>query len=215
MTVHIYDISITLSAETPTWPGSERFHLKWEKTIGEKGVNESSLRLNSHCGTHFDMPLHFHHEGRRIENIFLERCIGKALVIEYTGTEHIQPDFLNQIEIPSGCRKILFKTRNSYENMVVQNVFRNDHIALSPESAKWIVEKNIDLVGIDYLSIQSIEAEDNETHQILLAAETLILEGLDLRKIAGGLYMLVALPLNIPEAEAAPARAVLIEGDLW
>lgn len=214
MVAQIYDISIPLSAETPVWPTSERFRLKWDKTIEKDGVNESSVCLNTHSGTHIDMPFHFLPSGKRNAEISVDRFIGDALVVEYFGSGSIRPDFLKQIEFPSECRKILFKTRNSFDNIMKQSVFREDYIALSPEGAEWITRKNIDLVGIDYLSIQSFEEKDNRTHQILLAAEVLILEGLDLRKIKGGVYRLVALPLCIPEAEAAPARAVLIKGDL-
>lgn len=214
MAARIYDISIPLSAGTPVWPTSERFNLKWEKTTEKEGVNESSLCLNTHSGTHIDMPFHFHHGGKRSADISIDRYIGNALVVEYPGNGSIRPDFLKQIEIPSGCQKILFKTQNSFGKIIEQRSFQEDYIALSPEGAEWIVRNNIDLVGIDYLSIASFGEKDDRTHKILLAAEILILEGLDLRKITEGLYRLVALPLHIPEAEAAPARAVLIQGDL-
>ena len=108
---------------------------------------------------------------------------------------------------------MLFKTLNSFDNIIEQERFREDYVALSPEGAEWIVRNNIDLVGIDYLSIQSFGEDGDRTHKTLLENEVLILEGLDLRKVSRGIYKLIALPLSIPEAEGAPVRAVLIKED--
>jgi arylformamidase len=43
----------------------------------------------------------------------------------------------------------------------------------------------------------------------LLEGKVLIIEGLDLSGIEPGQYTLYCLPLNIPEAEGAPARVLL------
>jgi arylformamidase len=66
------------------------------------------------------------------------------------------------------------------------------------------------LVGIDYLSIQRFE-DSPETHRILMRAGIVIVEGLDLTDAAPGAYDLVCLPLRLSQAEAAPARVILID----
>jgi arylformamidase len=210
MVKRIYDISLQLSEHMPVWPASERYQLKWKKKISKDSVNESCLSLNTHTGTHIDMPYHFRDTGKRVGDIPLERLMGDALVVECPELKLITPEFLSGIDIPPGCTKILFKTLNSFDNYIEQEGFREDYVALSPEGAEWIVRNNIALVGIDYLSIQSFGEDGDRTHKTLLSNEVLILEGLDLRKVAGGVYMLVALPLSIPEAEGAPVRAILI-----
>ncbi len=209
----IYDISLPLSERMPIWPTSEGYYLRWEKRVEKDGVNESCLSLNTHTGTHIDVAYHFRNSGKRVGDIPLERLIGNALVIEYREQQQIAPEFLSGIDIPSGCTKILFKTLNSFDNIIEHERFREDYVALSPEGAEWIVRNKIDLVGIDYLSIQSFGEDGDRTHKTLLENEVLILEGLDLREVSRGLYMLVALPLSIPEAEGAPVRAVLIKED--
>ena len=65
------------------------------------------------------------------------------------------------------------------------------------------------------LSIESFGETDNKTHKMLLDNEVLILEGLDLRNVSKGVYKLLVFPLNIPEAEAAPVRAILINRENW
>ena len=47
------------------------------------------------------------------------------------------------------------------------------------------------------------------THVAFLGAGVVILEGLDLRDVEPGRYELICLPLLIPGADGAPARALL------
>jgi arylformamidase len=70
------------------------------------------------------------------------------------------------------------------------------------------VDKGISLIGVDYLSVQQY-SDDSTTHQILLGADTVVLEGLNLSNVKAGFYELICLPLRIVGAEAAPARAIL------
>jgi arylformamidase len=170
-------------------------------------VNESTLSFNTHTGTHLDVPYHFLESGTRAGEIPLKNLVGETLVVEYMGEGDITPDFLDRVALPSNCYKILFKTRNS---LIRGTEFRKDFIALSAEGAEWVVNKGIELVGIDYLSIQRFGDAANRTHKILLQNKVLILEGLCLRDVGKGIYTLFALPLKVIEAEGAPVRAILI-----
>ena len=50
------------------------------------------------------------------------------------------------------------------------------------------------------------------TRLMLLGAEAIIVEGLDLRKIVSGSYNLTCLPMKIAGADGAPVRAILTKG---
>ncbi|HBG55297.1 MAG TPA: cyclase, partial [Ruminococcaceae bacterium] len=65
------------------------------------------------------------------------------------------------------------------------------------------------LVGTD---AASVGAPDDEAapHRELLGAGVPLLEGLDLSRAEPGDYRLIALPLLLGGAEAAPVRAVLL-----
>ncbi len=62
-----------------------------------------------------------------------------------------------------------------------------------------------------YLSIERFRASAHEAHETLLTSGVVILEGLDLRPVAPGRYLLVCAPLNVVGAEGAPARTFLID----
>jgi arylformamidase len=73
------------------------------------------------------------------------------------------------------------------------------------------VDNGVELVGIDYLSIEQFHSGHHMSHRILLERSVVILEGLDLSVPAPGEYELICLPLRIEGCDGAPARAVLIK----
>jgi arylformamidase len=106
---------------------------------------------------------------------------------------------------------VLFKTKNSALWADPAHQFNPDFVALSADAAKWLVHKGVRLVGVDYLSVQLYKDAEPLTHQILLEAGVIIVEGLNLKKARQASYQLVCLPLKLAGSEGAPARAILIE----
>ena len=112
------------------------------------------------------------------------------------------------LNLPSGIVRLLLRTRNSELWSVKIPEFKKDFVALTHDAAQWIVDKGIRLVGVDYLSVQRFY-DDSRTHQILLGADVIALEGLDLSEVKPGFYELICLPLKLVGAEGAPTRVVL------
>jgi len=71
------------------------------------------------------------------------------------------------------------------------------------------VQREVRLVGIDYLSIEGYGIPGAPTHKRLLGAGIPILEGLDLFKVRAGRWQMAALPLRIVNGDAGLTRAVL------
>ena len=72
------------------------------------------------------------------------------------------------------------------------------------------VERGVNLVGIDYLSVDRYGDGTYPAHRTLLRSGVLILEGIDLAHVAPGRYVLFALPLKIAAGDGSPVRAVLL-----
>jgi arylformamidase len=64
-------------------------------------------------------------------------------------------------------------------------------------------------VGVDYLSVEPFEG-DGSVHRALLGAGVVVVEGLDLRDVPPGDYVLTCLPLKLVGSDGAPARVALI-----
>jgi arylformamidase len=94
--------------------------------------------------------------------------------------------------------------------LLSQKEFVRDYTYLAPDGAQYLVDNGVELVGIDYLSIEQFHSGHHKTHRTLLEQSVVILEGLDLSVPAPGEYELICLPLRIEGCDGAPARAVLI-----
>jgi arylformamidase len=205
----IIDISLPLTSKLPVWPGSQRFKLEPLYRLSEGGhCNESTYSANIHTGTHIDAPWHFLDDGSTTDSLDLKKLIGPCLVVWLPGVKKITEEVLASIDLPEGTERLIFRTDNSILWEQGEIEFREDFVALTSEAAEWLVDAGISLVGIDYLSIQRF-GDSALTHEILLSADILILEGLNLCTVAPGMYELICLPLAIADAEGAPARAVL------
>lgn len=208
--MNIYDISLPLSPDLPLWPGDKPFR-RYHLSAIEQGdnTNTSFIEMCAHMGTHVDAPDHFLGNRKTVEALPLNLLCGRAYVLALTDTDLITPDDLRKAEIPPRTRRILFKTRNSAYWHSQDPAFRTDFVALSPEAAQMLVERGVKLVGIDYLSIAPYR-QSRPTHEILLKAGVIILEGLDLSAVTPGRYTLYCLPLKLLGADGAPARAMLV-----
>jgi arylformamidase len=208
----ILDISVPVSPELPVWPGDPRIVLEQFRAISKGNTStDSRLTCSVHSGTHVDAPSHFIENGATVEQLPLDVLIGPAYVIEILNSDIITPEIMETQALPAETRRLLFKTKNSALWANPAHQFNPDFVALSAESARWMVYKGIKLVGIDYLSIQMFKDAEPLIHRILLEAGVIILEGIDLQNVSPGIYQLICLPIKLNGIEGAPARAVLIE----
>jgi arylformamidase len=174
----LHDISIPINAAMHVYDGNPGFHLELIDSIAAGATaNVSRLDLGVHTGTHVDAPVHFIDGG--------------------AGTES-----LGELAFPDDLTRILFKTSNS--QLWNRDSFSRDFVRLTGSGARFLIEKGVRLVGIDYLSIG-----DAEAHQELLGARVTALEGLDLREVDPGTYELICLPLRLEGSDGAPARVIL------
>ena len=204
------DISVTVSPDLPVWPGDPAVVLEryLSQAAGDQ-ANVSRLACSVHVGTHVDAPIHFVEGGRGVDELSWETLVGDALVADARGLHTITAAALEALAIPPGTRRLLLKTDNSA--LWSSGVFEEGYVALEPDAARWVVEREIALLGVDYLSVQLYDDPNPDTHRILLEAGVVLLEGLDLGDVSPASYVLVCLPLKLRGADGAPARVVLLE----
>ncbi len=203
----IYDISVPLNDKMLNWPGDDPVKI-YKSASYEKGDDFSVTRLEmgAHTGTHMDAPHHFIKSGSTIEDLDINSVIGNCKVLDIQEHDSIDEDLLKTFNIEENDR-ILFKTKNS-ESEWYKNNFTKNYVSLTENGAKYLADKKVKTVGIDYLSIGAYEGGE-KTHRILMRAGIWIIEGIYLNNIAPGEYKLICLPLKIVGSDGAPARAVL------
>jgi len=204
----IYDISLPISNDLLVWPGNPSISINLINSIikGDK-CNISQIKMGMHSGTHIDAPYHFFEDGVTSDSIPIDTFIGNCIVVEFNDKDHIEKSDLQNIsftEIP----RILIKTRNS-ELWANNRSFNKNFVALGIDAAQYLIEMNIILVGIDYLSLEAFKSEESPVHKLLLENNITILEGLNLTGIVPGVYELICLPLKLHGCDGAPARVIL------
>lgn len=209
--MRIYDISVTVSDSLPVWPGDPKVLIQRVSKLEDGAeANVSRLEMGVHMGTHVDAPYHFlGGKALKSDQLSLKVLTGRVYVLHLPEVDLINADVLRNAEIPPRTRRILFRTRNSRFWTKYKSEFRQDYVGLSEDGARYLVEKGIRLVGIDYLSIAPFSATV-PTHKILLEGGVIIVEGLDLSSVSQGRYTLHCLPLKLAGSEGAPARAILV-----
>lgn len=208
----IFDISLTLSPTLPTWPGDPGIELDLVESMDKgAGANVTRMNMGVHTGTHVDAPHHFLNDGRTVEQLPLDVLTGPCYVIQLPdGVEAITSEVLERTEITSGMKRLLFGTRNSHLWAKGETKFQTDFVAITEDGAEWLVKRGVQLVGVDYLSVAPYE-EGAPTHEILLRAGVVVVEGLNLAKVIRGFYDLYCLPLKIAGSDGSPARAILVQ----
>jgi arylformamidase len=207
-----YDISLTIAPELPVWPGDAAIVLeRTSKMEAGDSANVTHLSMGAHVGTHVDAPYHFlGGDAPTVEQLPLHLLTGRAYVLRIPDeVDLITATVLEGIKIPPRTRRLLFKTRNSAYWTQAERKFQADFVAISPDGAQFLVERGIKLIGVDYLSVAPYK-QGAPTHQILLKAGVVVLEGLDLSQVSQGRYTLYCLPLKIAGCDGAPARAILV-----
>ncbi|MCD6239305.1 MAG: cyclase family protein [Thermotogae bacterium] len=203
----IYDVSLTLKNGMIAYPGDTEFLSENLKSI-EQGddYNISKLVMSSHTGTHIDAPRHFLRDGVTVDEIQPKRLMGRVRVV-YIKDPEIGLKELKDLNIRKG-ENILFKTTNS--SLWKDMRFHEDFTSLTIEAAQYLADIRVNIVGIDYLSIETYKSPQNLVHKYLLNAGIIIIEGLDLSRVNEGKYELICAPLKISEGNGAPARVFLI-----
>lgn len=161
--------------------------------------NLTTFKMTPHTGTHIDAPSHFIKEGMTVDQISLDRFVGLAYVIDIgseINNENLELHLTQMSNI--NISKILFKGPS----------------VLTVEAARLLIDSNVSLIGTENLSFGTNHSE-TLIHQLLLGAETALLESLDLSAVKSGIYFLNAAPIKLDGLEAAPCRALLIESDIF
>jgi len=209
----IIDLTLTVSDEIPTFPGSPQpSFIPWEN-VKEDGYNLELLFLSTHTGTHMDAPYHFLEKGAKIHEISLKKLVSEAVLIQCRkkSGESITKTDIQKFEKKhgkiDGFSSVIFST--GWQRNLQKKYYFTKNPGLSVSAAKYLASKKINLVGIDSPSIDLGKDSKFSVHQIFAKKGILIVENLaNLDKIKSSKFHLVVLPLKLKNATGSPVRAI-------
>lgn len=205
----IYDISMEINENIAVWKNKEskkpKFRITAEYSKGK--VNESRIDMDLHTGTHADAHFHMLADGKRIDEVSLDKFIGNCIVLDLTKVK----DKITAKDI--GKQKNKIKKEDIVLLKTVKKPIKNfdlNFTFLGKTGAEFLSNMKIKTVGIDALGVERSQP-GHDTHRILFEKDISIVEGLELSKINPGRYFFIGLPLKIKGRDGAPIRAVLVK----
>jgi arylformamidase len=203
----LIDISVPIDSSLATYPGNTPFSLERIKRLANgDSSNVSTLHMSAHAGTHVDAPRHFFDSGPGVESLPLEMLCGRTRVVELMTRRSVTAEDLAGIDLTEDVR-VLLKTHNS--RLWGSPEFHRDFIGVTEGGARFLVDRGVKVVGVDYLSVEQYKAPGAPAHHVLLGSGTIVIEGLNLRDVDPGTYEMFCLPLAVVGADGAPARVIL------
>jgi len=207
--LRLRDISITLAPSVPEWPGDTPWSCGWTSTISAgASVNLSSITSSPHVGTHADAPMHVRDGWPGSHELPLEAFYGPALVMDVSEMQgELSFDAIEPAIAEYRLERLILKTGCC----VASGTFPDEWPTLSESCARTLLGLGLKLLGVDAPSVDSRESKSLAVHKMLFSGNAFILENLDLRRTPPGTYDLIAFPVKIMSADAAPVRAILVE----
>ena len=179
------------------YPGDTGPKLIKQMDMGKGDLyNLSAFEMGCHNGTHMDAPAHFIKDGKTIESIPLESCVGSCYVARHTGdVSAADAGYIMEKRKKAGAgRRILLA----------------GDCVVTEEAAKVFADHRILLIGNESQSVGP-ENAPMAVHKTLLGRGVILLEGIVLTDVDEGKYFLSTRPLNLKGAEGSPCRAYLIK----
>jgi len=201
----LWDISPTISAAIPVWPGDTPFAAGPTWVI-EDGcpVRVSRMTMTTHLGAHTDAPSHFDPQGAAIDAVALDPYLGPCRVIHCIGVRLVEPRHLAP-HLAGTPPRVLLRTYAS----APQQAWDPDFPAIAPAAVALLAVHGVTLIGTDAASLDPQDSKTLDAHHAVHRHGISILEGIVLDAVAPGDYELIALPLKLAGMDASPVRAIL------
>ena len=208
----IVDLSHVLETGIQVYPGDPLVTINQELTIQEHSVNVLNIHMGSQSGTHIDSPFHVFTDGKKLNEIDLNRFMGVGVVIDAT-------DLGDREEIPTG--RFLDTDLSGASIALVKTgwsaFFGTDKYLAHPypniESLAHLRRHGITTIALDFLSLDRTPGPGEEftldNHYFWSVEDGIIGENLcRLEQITHLRPNISMLPLNLGPSDGAPVRAI-------
>jgi len=220
--MRIIDLTVLLRKDKISLvPGHPDFELKDFQFHDKDFRSNSFLKISIHTGTHVDAPYHFIRDGLTIDDLPLEKIVGRAVMLDLRKIALPKKGIsLEQIKQAAKGKDLRGKIAILHSGWLKEKWGTDDLYAknpfLLPETARWLVEEEIRSLGLDFPmdnpEQSSLPAEKKfPIHRIFLGHGIPHIENLsNLELIDRNEFLFVALPIKLYKGNGAPARAIAI-----
>ena len=212
----IVDLSHSLTAETPVYPGDPIPDFSVATTIEGEGYNLFNVVLGSQSGSHVDAPYHFSNIGATVDKMDLNYFMGNGLIFDMSNKkskEQISVEDILGFEAEIIKADIVLFRTDWYKKAGTEEFF--DHPFLSKEAGEYLLNKGILSVGIDAINLDNTGGTEFPIHEMYAKAGGIIAENLAyLDAVDFADPFIIFLPLRMIGCDGSPVRAVAVEFQL-
>lgn len=202
----IIDLSHTFTHEMPGNPDDPKASLGKIASLEIDSLNDHRLTTTMHIGTHLDAPFHMIAEGKKINEIPLERLIGPGILLDVRNKEVIDVDVLDNVVIPEGAILLLY---TGFGDKYKTDAYFEGFPSVTEAFAEKLVKLKIKVLGVDMFGPD--HSAPWGIHKILLANNVLLVESLAHMDQLGDAknFEVMAIPPKL-QADASPVRVFAI-----
>lgn len=211
--MQIIDLTHLMENKMPAYPGEKSPVFTKKLSHKKDGVQVLRINMLTHSGTHLDTPAHFFSIGATLDEIPVDRFIGKGLMIDCTafgaGEQIVMRHLTKHEDALSKAAYVLIHT--GWDKHWGSDKYYGDFPVLSEDAAKYLTRFKILGVGLDVPSVDPVDSANYPNHLTLLGHGIYIIENLtNLNWIGRKKFVFSAFPLKIKNGDGSPVRAVAI-----
>ena len=202
--------------------GIHEVHMEPEMNFKVTTGRSTYLGISTQVGTHMDAAAHVEPGGWGIDKVELDRLIGPGVLVDVrkkTDQEPVTPADLQKYDIHSGDIVVFYF---NWHPPKAGELYSQSY--LTDETARWLVAHQVRAIASNTPGVENFkrgvaqhwtEPQNQKVawpvHKILLSSGIPIIEGLiNLDKLEGQRFELIALPLKIAGADGSPIRAIAV-----
>ena len=199
----LIDLSHEIKDDMAVHPYDKSVDLYQDKFLKNDEYNNFRLEIGMHAGTHIDTPMHLTERETFINEISLDRFIGKGCLLDVRNENVIKyrekySDIVNKNDIV-----LLF---TNHDNKYGKEDYFKNHPVIDKELAEFFIKKNIKMLGMD---LPSPDKYPFKIHKMFFNNDIFIIE--NMTNLSQLLFVnnfeIIAFPLKI-KAGASIIRVV-------
>lgn len=216
-------IDITGTIKQGMWNYDKPFppiNIQQYANLENDGFNGHVLSFHNLTGTYLETADHLINEREQIADVEINRLINNNTwiahlsdkqALEPIGVEEFKKS-LEHADLKSGDALLV---ATGWDAMWDKSNYASESPFFLPETMKWIIEKDVALLGVDIPSIEDPRPTGkryNQLKQFYAKKDRLLLAPIsNLRETKKIKYTLTVLPLKISDVCASPCRAILTD----
>jgi kynurenine formamidase len=216
--VRVVDLSREITAETVVYPGDPVPHIAQHATIANAGFNLVSIHMGSQSGTHVDAPFHFDDDTEKIDEVALDRFVGRGVVLHCDGVAARQRITLDSVRTEAESARagdIVLVNTGWARHYGTPAYFDNPF--LDAGLVSFLLDRGVRTIGLDALNIDETPddthpGEGFPAHHLIAKVGGVICENLcNLESIDFANPLVSLLPMKFIGIDGAPVRAVAMD----